>query len=166
MASSNLNTPVPNIPYFTPQNLRSPGTPKELFAKHPCYFTPLQIRNVTLRNRIIVAPMCQYSAPRAQQAPTGYFHPQAKFTISHLSARSHLFVVSICSTHCRIHHKLIFRQSSFSFPPPPTNTLSTLSFRIFISLIILYAFGPISGSILRSRRSLGVGGSSSTYEGS
>lgn len=62
MAASNLNTPVPNIPYFTPQHLHSPGTPKELSSKTPTLFTPLQIRNVTLRNRIIVSPMCQYSS--------------------------------------------------------------------------------------------------------
>ncbi|KAI9654509.1 MAG: hypothetical protein M1821_006599 [Bathelium mastoideum] len=62
MRPSNLNTPVANIPYFTPQHLHSPGTPKELSAKTPTLFTPLQIRNVTLRNRIIVSPMCQYSS--------------------------------------------------------------------------------------------------------
>jgi 2,4-dienoyl-CoA reductase-like NADH-dependent reductase (Old Yellow Enzyme family) len=66
MAQSNLNTPVPGIPFFTPQHLHSPGTPKELSSKTPTLFTPLQIRSVTLRNRIIVAPMCQYSS-----APTG-----------------------------------------------------------------------------------------------
>jgi 2,4-dienoyl-CoA reductase-like NADH-dependent reductase (Old Yellow Enzyme family) len=66
MAPSNLNTPVPNIPYFTPQHLHSPGTPKELSSKTPTLFTPLKIRDVTLRNRIIVAPMCQYSS-----APSG-----------------------------------------------------------------------------------------------
>jgi hypothetical protein len=66
MAPSNLNTPVPDIPYFTPQHLHSPGTPKELSSKTPTLFTPLQIRNVALRNRIIVSPMCQYST-----APSG-----------------------------------------------------------------------------------------------
>ncbi|KAF2492466.1 NADH-dependent flavin oxidoreductase [Lophium mytilinum] len=62
MAPSNLNAPAPNIPYFTPQHRHSPGTPKELSSKTPTLFTPLQIRDVTLRNRIIVGPMCQYSA--------------------------------------------------------------------------------------------------------
>ncbi|KAE9365799.1 FMN-linked oxidoreductase [Stipitochalara longipes BDJ] len=66
MAPPNLNTPVPNIPYFTPQHLHSPGTPKEISSKTPTLFTPLQIRNATLRNRIIVSPMCQYSS-----APSG-----------------------------------------------------------------------------------------------
>ena len=61
MALSNFNRPVPDIPYFTPQHLHSPGTPKEISSKTPTLFTPLRIRNVTLRNRIIVSPMCQYS---------------------------------------------------------------------------------------------------------
>ncbi|KAI0111501.1 putative NADH oxidase [Daldinia grandis] len=66
MPLSNLNTPVLGIPYFTPQHLHSPGTPKELSSKTPTLFRPLQIRGVTLRNRIAVSPMCQYSA-----APSG-----------------------------------------------------------------------------------------------
>ncbi|KAF2815754.1 NADH-dependent flavin oxidoreductase [Mytilinidion resinicola] len=66
MAPTNLNTPVPGIPYFTPQHVHSPGTPKELSSKTPTLFTPLQIRNATLRNRFVVSPMCQYSA-----APSG-----------------------------------------------------------------------------------------------
>jgi 2,4-dienoyl-CoA reductase-like NADH-dependent reductase (Old Yellow Enzyme family) len=61
MAPANLNIPVPNIPYFTPLHLHSPGTPKELSSKTPTLFTPLQIRNVAFRNRFIVSPMCQYS---------------------------------------------------------------------------------------------------------
>jgi hypothetical protein len=66
MTLFDLNTPVPGIPYFTPQHSHLPGTPKELSAKIPTLFTPVQIRNATLRNRIIVSPMCQYSA-----APSG-----------------------------------------------------------------------------------------------
>jgi 2,4-dienoyl-CoA reductase-like NADH-dependent reductase (Old Yellow Enzyme family) len=64
MSASNLG--FPNIPYFTPKHLNSPGTPYKLAKDTPTLFTPLKIRDVTLRNRIIVAPMCQYSA-----APTG-----------------------------------------------------------------------------------------------
>ena len=62
MAQHNLNTPVPGLSYFTPQHLHSPGTPKEVSSKTPTLFRPLRIRNVTLRNRIIVSPMCQYSS--------------------------------------------------------------------------------------------------------
>ncbi|KAK9234430.1 putative NADH:flavin oxidoreductase/12-oxophytodienoate reductase [Lipomyces kononenkoae] len=61
MALSNLNRPVLGLPYFTPQHLHSPGTPKKLSSTTPTLFTSLQIRNVTLRNRIIVSPLCQYS---------------------------------------------------------------------------------------------------------
>ncbi|KAG0649667.1 NADPH dehydrogenase afvA [Hyphodiscus hymeniophilus] len=66
MAPTNLNPSAPNIPYFTPHHLHSPGTPKELTSTTPTLFTPLQIRSVTLRNRIVVSPMCQYSS-----APSG-----------------------------------------------------------------------------------------------
>lgn len=67
MASSTYNKPVPGLPYFTPEHVISPGTPKDPQAKNiPTLFTPLTIRSKTLRNRIIVAPMCQYST-----APSG-----------------------------------------------------------------------------------------------
>ncbi|KAL2818600.1 hypothetical protein BJX63DRAFT_57916 [Aspergillus granulosus] len=57
-----LNTPAPNIAYFTPQHRQSPGTPRNPSSPNtPTLFTPLKIRNVTLRNRIVVAPMCQFS---------------------------------------------------------------------------------------------------------
>ena len=56
---------LPNaIPYFTPNHAVSPGTPFQATSpqtKIPTIFTPLQIRSKTLRNRIVVAPMCQYS---------------------------------------------------------------------------------------------------------
>ena len=32
----------------------------------PLLFTPLEIRSVTLKNRVVVAPMHQYSADRGQ----------------------------------------------------------------------------------------------------
>jgi 2,4-dienoyl-CoA reductase-like NADH-dependent reductase (Old Yellow Enzyme family) len=57
---------VPDVPFFTPKHLANPGTPLNADAKVPTLFTPLKIRGTTLRNRIIVAPMCQYSA-----APNG-----------------------------------------------------------------------------------------------
>ncbi|OKL62324.1 hypothetical protein UA08_02515 [Talaromyces atroroseus] len=62
MAQHNLNTPVSGLPYFTPQHLHSLGTPMELSSSTPTLFRALQIRNVTLRNRIIVSPLCQYSS--------------------------------------------------------------------------------------------------------
>jgi 2,4-dienoyl-CoA reductase-like NADH-dependent reductase (Old Yellow Enzyme family) len=58
---STYNSPAPGIPFFTPNHLVSPGTPTNPKQKIPTLFTPLNIRSKTLRNRIIVAPMCQYS---------------------------------------------------------------------------------------------------------
>ncbi|KAF2276132.1 NADH-dependent flavin oxidoreductase-like protein [Westerdykella ornata] len=69
------NPGVPNIPFFTPQHAVSPGAPVSnpkndaaAAKKVPVLFTPLTIRGVTLRNRILVAPMCQYSC--AAEGPT------------------------------------------------------------------------------------------------
>jgi 2,4-dienoyl-CoA reductase-like NADH-dependent reductase (Old Yellow Enzyme family) len=56
-----LNKSSPATSYFSPQHLNNPGAVIEQTASTPTLFTPLKIRDVTLRNRIIVAPMCQYS---------------------------------------------------------------------------------------------------------
>ncbi|KAF2266907.1 NADH-dependent flavin oxidoreductase [Lojkania enalia] len=63
MAQKDINKGVPNLPYFTPQHVVSPGTPFPGINPEevPTLFKPLKIRDPTLRNRIIVAPMCQYS---------------------------------------------------------------------------------------------------------
>ncbi|KUJ12212.1 putative NADPH dehydrogenase C23G7.10c [Mollisia scopiformis] len=59
------NVAAPNISYYTPQQHIPAGTaitrkdnPKPL----PKVFTPLKLRGLTLQNRVIVSPMCQYSA--------------------------------------------------------------------------------------------------------
>lgn len=77
MAPSSYNTPFPGIPYFTPAHQFSPGTPFDKNVKVPTLFKPLTIRGVTLRNRIVVAPMCQYSTAEAGPqigALTPYHH--------------------------------------------------------------------------------------------
>ncbi|KAF2729793.1 FMN-linked oxidoreductase [Polyplosphaeria fusca] len=61
MPAKDLNQGVPDVPYFTPQHLQSPGTPFPTAQNVPTLFKPLTIRGKTLRNRILVAPMCQYS---------------------------------------------------------------------------------------------------------
>jgi 2,4-dienoyl-CoA reductase-like NADH-dependent reductase (Old Yellow Enzyme family) len=64
MAPQNHNREVPGIEYFTPQHVTSPGTVVQDASSKvapPTLFKPLTIRGSTLRNRIIVAPMCQYS---------------------------------------------------------------------------------------------------------
>ena len=55
--------PVNGVPFFSPKHLHSPGTPIGPCPPDgtPTLFTPLQIRGTRLRNRIVVAPMCQYS---------------------------------------------------------------------------------------------------------
>lgn len=59
------NPGVPGLPFYTPQHPISPGvpTPKKSSDSKPVptLFTPLTIRGVTLKNRILVAPMCQFS---------------------------------------------------------------------------------------------------------
>lgn len=65
MTSTTLN-PSADAPYFTPRHAHTPGAPYEIDETTPTLFKPLNIRNVTLRNRIMVAPMCQYST-----APSG-----------------------------------------------------------------------------------------------
>ncbi|CAO2650255.1 Nn.00g015470.m01.CDS01 [Neocucurbitaria sp. VM-36] len=64
MAPQDFNHGAPGLEYFTPKHLTSPGTPfpsSKTTASTPTLFTPLTIRSTTLRNRILVAPMCQYS---------------------------------------------------------------------------------------------------------
>ncbi|KAF1953274.1 NADH-dependent flavin oxidoreductase-like protein [Byssothecium circinans] len=62
MAPNNDNVGVPGIPYFTPKHKIFPGTLVPGENKNvPTLFKPLTIRGATLRNRILVAPMCQYS---------------------------------------------------------------------------------------------------------
>lgn len=60
--------PAEGIPYFTPAN--NAGAAAEIDASTPTLFRPLTIRNVTLKNRIIVAPMCMYSAESDPSKPT------------------------------------------------------------------------------------------------
>lgn len=76
------NVGAPNIPYFTPQHLTSPGVPFDPTKPVPTLFTPLKIRGTTLRNRIVVAPMCQYST-----APDG--PDVGKLTDYHIATLGH-----------------------------------------------------------------------------
>ncbi|KAF2018872.1 NADH-dependent flavin oxidoreductase-like protein [Aaosphaeria arxii CBS 175.79] len=61
MAPPDVNVGVEGLPYFTPKHKISPGTPFDKSKTVPTLFTPLKIRGTTLRNRVLVAPMCQYS---------------------------------------------------------------------------------------------------------
>ena len=63
---STNNAAAAGVTFFTPQHGLSPGTPKTVDDTTPTIFRPLKVRGVTLRNRICVSPMCNYSC-----APTG-----------------------------------------------------------------------------------------------
>ncbi|GKZ78648.1 hypothetical protein AnigIFM56816_002419 [Aspergillus niger] len=53
------NPPAKGIPYYTPAQTPPAGTQLEGSTK---LFTPITIRNLTLPNRLFLAPLCQYSA--------------------------------------------------------------------------------------------------------
>ncbi|KAL4929244.1 NADH:flavin oxidoreductase/NADH oxidase [Aspergillus undulatus] len=68
-APSPANIGAEGIPYFTPTN--NPGAALDPTSKStPTLFRPLTIRGVTLKNRIIVAPMCMYSAAADPTSPS------------------------------------------------------------------------------------------------
>jgi hypothetical protein len=57
---------IMQIPYFTPVQLIQSG---KAIGHHdntvlPKLFQPIKLRGLTLQNRIIVSPMCQYSADK------------------------------------------------------------------------------------------------------
>ncbi|KNG48720.1 nadh-dependent flavin oxidoreductase [Stemphylium lycopersici] len=71
MAPQDYNQGVPGLPYFTPRHITTPGSLPPGTKQNvptPTLFTPLTIRGTTLRNRILVAPMCQYST--ASEGPS------------------------------------------------------------------------------------------------
>ncbi|KAI5363294.1 Putative NADH:flavin oxidoreductase/NADH oxidase, aldolase-type TIM barrel, NADPH dehydrogenase YqjM [Septoria linicola] len=86
MGATSYNTPAAGIPYFTPQHSNSPGTPFNKNANVPTLFRPLTIRGATLRNRIVVAPMCQYST--AESGPQiGALTPYHNVTLGHYALK-------------------------------------------------------------------------------
>ncbi|KAH8820641.1 hypothetical protein F5884DRAFT_56983 [Xylogone sp. PMI_703] len=58
------NAPAKGISYFTPAQKPPAGTLVEVpeGQKEPKVFTPLKIRGMTIQNRIMLSPLCQYSA--------------------------------------------------------------------------------------------------------
>jgi 2,4-dienoyl-CoA reductase-like NADH-dependent reductase (Old Yellow Enzyme family) len=66
--SKSAVVPAQGLPYFTPANYHS-GAAKESSITTPTIFQPLNIRNVTLKNRIVVSPMCMYSAESDPSSP-------------------------------------------------------------------------------------------------
>ncbi|KAF8470780.1 FMN-linked oxidoreductase [Kalaharituber pfeilii] len=66
-----INVAAPGISYFTPAQVPAPGT---ILAEEgkvvPKVFEPIKIRDLEFQNRIIVSPMCQYSAELPLNTPT------------------------------------------------------------------------------------------------
>lgn len=65
MTATIHNDAAPGIPYFTPKQSPASGTaidPQPNGKAIPKLFQPLKLRGVTLQNRIMLSPLCQYSA--------------------------------------------------------------------------------------------------------
>ena len=86
MALSGMNMAVEGVPFFAPQHRISPGMPKNPSHKVPTLFTPLPIRGKTLKNRIIVAPMCQFSAAHTG-SQIGALTPYHVATLGHYALK-------------------------------------------------------------------------------
>ncbi|KAK5166963.1 NADH-dependent flavin oxidoreductase [Saxophila tyrrhenica] len=57
------NKPAPGISYFTPAQNPPAGTAQVIEGQNvPKLFRPLKIRGLTMPNRIMLSPLCQYSA--------------------------------------------------------------------------------------------------------
>lgn len=54
--------PAPGVPFYTPAQPLPAGTALPSATAVPTLFTPLTLRSMTLANRFVVSPMCQYSA--------------------------------------------------------------------------------------------------------
>ncbi|KAI9835876.1 MAG: hypothetical protein M1819_001774 [Sarea resinae] len=71
------NVGAPGISYFTPAQAIPSGTasnPQPDGTTPPKLFTPLNIRGLTMQNRIGVPPMCQYSAQDGHATPFHIAH--------------------------------------------------------------------------------------------
>jgi 2,4-dienoyl-CoA reductase-like NADH-dependent reductase (Old Yellow Enzyme family) len=75
--SFQLISNTPQISYFTPLQDPPSGTasdPQPNGASIPKLFTPLKIRGLTLQNRILLSPLCQYSAQNGHLTPWHMSH--------------------------------------------------------------------------------------------
>lgn len=90
MAPQDLNHGAPGLEYFTPAHVGNPGTPVSSSVSKttsvPTLFTPLKIRGTMLRNRILVAPMCQYSTAASGPA-TGALTDYHIATLGHYALK-------------------------------------------------------------------------------
>lgn len=86
------NAPDDGVRFFTPKHPLAPGTAKTVDENTPTIFRPLQIRGVTLRNRICVSPMCNYSCAPTGPA-TGVLTPLYYTTIGHYAYKGAALVM-------------------------------------------------------------------------
>ncbi|RBR10532.1 uncharacterized protein FIESC28_09396 [Fusarium coffeatum] len=63
-----INEAAPNVPFYTPVQDPPAGTPYDV-QPEGSLFSPLKLRRLTLQNRILVSPMCQYSAKNGHMTP-------------------------------------------------------------------------------------------------
>ncbi|KAI1642936.1 FMN-linked oxidoreductase [Daldinia loculata] len=77
--SSTFHKPAPNVPYWTPAQDPPAGSALDP-ASAPTLFKPIKIRGVELQNRLVVAPMCQYSADDGHASDWHFAH-LSKFII-------------------------------------------------------------------------------------
>ncbi|KAF2193940.1 FMN-linked oxidoreductase [Zopfia rhizophila CBS 207.26] len=73
----NVNKAAPGISYFTPAQSPPAGTAlgmKDGSDKIPKLFTPLKLRGQTLHNRIMLSPLCQYSAEDGHHTAWHFTH--------------------------------------------------------------------------------------------
>ncbi|KAI1478740.1 NADPH dehydrogenase [Daldinia eschscholtzii] len=71
------NKAAKGVPFFTPAQEPPAGTaldPQPDGSPIPKLFTPLKIRGVTLQNRIMLSPLCQYSAENGFHTPWHLTH--------------------------------------------------------------------------------------------
>lgn len=71
-----INEGAKNVPYFTPIQDPAAGTARDP-QPDGTLFSPLKIRGLTLHNRIIVSPMCQYSADNGHMTAWHKTHLQS-----------------------------------------------------------------------------------------
>ncbi|KAI5799807.1 FMN-linked oxidoreductase [Geopyxis carbonaria] len=78
-----VNVPAPDISYFTPAQQPPSGTaydPQPDGTHPPALFKPLRIRGVEFPNRIMLSPLCQYSAEDGHMTPWHMAHLGGIFT--------------------------------------------------------------------------------------
>ncbi|KAA1474492.1 FMN-linked oxidoreductase [Dentipellis sp. KUC8613] len=72
-----VNRSAPDVPYFTPAQVPASGTainPQSDGTPVPSLFQPIKIRGLEMQNRIVVSPLCQYSAKDGVMQPWHFAH--------------------------------------------------------------------------------------------